>query len=137
MSLSKSSQQQIHKALTRRYLLWAYKTTRESFERLERKTTQLKVDELIGQHLKAAHRSGKNLPQGYDALMNDFNTYVSTKRVDEAKLKSSADYAFLSHRLQAIEIVVKKILGAKALREFHLAFEEEFTRRILETRDHH
>ena len=36
-----------HENLVRRYLLWAYKSTREDFERIERKTTQLIVDEYI------------------------------------------------------------------------------------------
>ena len=35
------SRTKAHKDLIRRYLLWFFKTTKESFERIERKTTQV------------------------------------------------------------------------------------------------
>lgn len=54
----KNSQTQSHKDLIRRYLLWAFKTTKESFERIERKTTQLMVDEYILERIK----SGRGVP---------------------------------------------------------------------------
>jgi len=117
-----------HKALIFRYLLWAYKTTKESFERIERKTTQLMVDEYMAQR----------------APSEEFNAYIQAKRADECKLKfSDADgkilhpqYVYLKNRLAAIEAAIKYFLGPKEWRVIQALYEEEFIRRIVQARDH-
>jgi hypothetical protein len=120
--------------LVRRYLLWAYKSTRESFERIERKSTQLLVDEYILGYLS------KNKCE----IPAEFKSYIAQKRQEELELKfSDADkkklhpeYVYLKDRLAAIEAAIKYFLGAKELKRTAQLFEEEFTRRILEARDH-
>jgi hypothetical protein len=125
---------QDHKNLVRRYLLWAYKSTKESYERIERKTTQLIVDEFIHDHLS---KNKCAIPQA-------FKTYIADKRKDELKLKFAGpakrqlhpEYVYLKNRLEAIEAAVKYFLGSQELKRMQDLFEEEFTRRILESRDH-
>jgi len=120
--------------LIRRYLLWAYKSTKEAFERIERKTTQLIVDEYVFGHFS---KNKFEIPQ-------EFKTYIINKRKDELKLKFTDDnrkklhpqYVYLSNRLAAIEAAVKHFLGTKELVRMQAFYEEEFTRRILEARDH-
>ena len=120
--------------LIRRYLLWAYKSTKESFERIERKTTQLIVDEYILDHLSKKKA----------AIPAEFKTYIANKRKDELKLKFAdagrkklnPEYVYLKNRLAAIEAAIRHFLGDKELKRIEKLFEEEFTRRILESREH-
>ena len=120
--------------MIRRYLLWAYKSTKENFERIERKTTQLTVDEYILSYLS------KNKHETPEA----FKTYIADKRKDELRLKFvdahrkklHPEYVYLKNRLAAIEAAIKYFLGGKELKHIQKLFEEEFTRRILEARDH-
>ena len=133
---SKDLQSQTHKDLTRRYLLWFYKTTKESFERIERKTTQLKVDEYVLKQLKTS---------GSDAsLIKEFETYITTKEGDELKLKFAdkkgktlhPQYVYLKNKLQAIEAAIIYFLGKKELKTIQSLYEKEFTIRILQAREH-
>jgi len=84
----KITQTQAHKDLTRRYLLWFFKSTKESFERIERKTTQLKVDEYVLEQIKTA-----SVPvvekKKYDGFVKEFEAYITAKSEDELKLKFS------------------------------------------------
>ena len=131
MSISSPKFQQ---ELYRRYLLWAYKTTRESFERIERKTTQLVIDAYLRQQL-----STKQVD------LTAFDQYIKTKQSDElaqkytdsTKATLNPQYIYVRERLEAIELAVVKFLGKEALVEFEQLFEAEFSRRILESRDHH
>ena len=123
-----------HKNLIRRYLLWAYKSTKEEYERIERKTTQLMVDEFILGHLS---KNKSDIPE-------EFKSYIAGKRRDELKLKFAdakgkklhPQYLYLKNRLSAIEAAIKYFLGNKELKQMDKLFEEEFTRRILEAREH-
>ncbi len=136
---------QDHKVLIRRYLLWSFKTTKESFERIERKTTQLMVDEYVLQRIKAA---GRGVPvrgrEKYAGLVKEFETYIKTKQADELKLKFSdskgkslhPQYVYLKNRLQAVEAAIRHFLGEKELRAMRSLYEKEFTCRILQARDH-
>jgi len=125
---------QEHKNLIRRYLLWAYKSTKESFERIERKTTQLLIDEYLLAHLA---KKGARIP-------DEFKEYIAQKRKDEKKLKFTdtggkelhPEYVYLKNRLAAIEAAIKYFLGTKELKNISKLYEVEFTRRILEARDH-
>ena len=120
--------------MIRRYLLWAYKSTKESFERIERKTTQLSVDGFIFGHLS---KNGCEIPK-------EFRTYIAQKRKDELQLKYVDDkakklhpqYVYLRDRLDAVEAAIKYFLGEKELKGMAKLYEQEFTRRILEAREH-
>lgn len=113
----------LHKALIRRYLLWAYKSTKESFDRLERKTTQLMADEYIWGKL-----SDKKAP-----LALEFKDYIAKKKSQPVP---QDQYAYLKDRLQAVEAAIKYFLGVKELNRIRAGYEEEFTRRIWEAKDH-
>ncbi|MDE1921125.1 MAG: hypothetical protein KGJ09_06835 [Candidatus Omnitrophica bacterium] len=115
-----------HRKLVGRYLLWAYKTTRESFERIERKTTQLLVDEYILGYF-AAHKL---------RVPAEFRAYIAQKRKDELKLRQDPQYVYLQNRMRAIEAAVRHFLGPKEPARMQALYEEEFTRRILEAREH-
>ncbi len=133
-----------HKNLIRRYLLWAYKTTKESFERIERKTTQLVVDEYVLKALNKSPKVAKDAKKGYDALLKEFEGYIANKANDEIKQKFTDDkkkdfhpqYLYLKNRLAAIEGAIKHFLGPKELKKIEALFEAEFTERILKAREH-
>ena len=120
---------QYHKDLIHRYLLWAYKTTKEGFERIERKSTQLIVDEYILKQIKITMGTPSN-------FIGEFEAYIKTKQADERKLKSNPQYVYLKNRLKAIEAAIKYFLGTKALNAIHSLYEKEFISRILQAREH-
>src|SRR5690242_17430480 len=130
-----------HKNLIRRYLIWAYKTTQESFERIERKTTQLIVDTHL---LKTLNKTSKGLGKDYEVHIEEFKRYMANKRQDELKQKfADADgkvfhsqYLYLKNRVVAIEEAIKHFLGAAELKKIQAMYEEEFTRRILQAKEH-
>lgn len=123
-----------HKNLIRRYLLWAYKSTKESFERIERKTTQLTVDQYIFGHFsKKKYLVPDSFKQYISAKIND---ELKLKYADKTRKKLNSDYLYLKNRLEAIEEAIQYFLGKRELKNFEVLFEEEFTRRILEARDH-
>ncbi|MEI7998986.1 MAG: hypothetical protein WCH62_05725 [Candidatus Omnitrophota bacterium] len=133
-----------HKSLTFRYLLWAYKTTRESFERIERKTTQLKVDEHILETLNRALKIQELKNQEYQKQVAEFEQYIVNKENDEIKIKFSdgnkkslhPQYLYLRNRLFAIEEAIQHFLGPKELKKIEALFEQEFIDRILKAKEH-
>jgi len=143
--IKKNSQTPAQKDLIRRYLLWAFKTTKENFERIERKTTQLMVDKYVLQHIKTTEKDVPVHGKGeYDSLVKEFEAYIENKRKDELKLKFSEgqgkslhpQYVYLKNRLQAIEAAIRHFLGDKELRAIRSLYEKEFTCRILQAREH-
>lgn len=131
----------LQKNLTRRYLIWAYKSTRESFERIERKTTQLVVDQHI---LNSLHRNKNSTGPDYQKHIDDFSAYIAKKQQEELTQKFTdpkkkdlhPQYLYLKDRLVAIEGAIKDLLGAPELKKIENMYEEEFTKRILEAKDH-
>ena len=73
-----------------------------------------------------------------------FKTYIAGKRKDELKLKYAdarrkqlhPQYVYLKNRLNAIEAAIKYFLGDNEKKRMDKLFEKEFTRRILEAREH-
>ena len=131
------------KQLIRRYLIWCYKTTKEDLDRIDRYYTQLKVDQLIlDQFIKAPGFFKEE--EAYQNLVRDFEKYMATKKdnVDQKKFKDSKQqvlnpsYKYLRNRFAAIEKAIEHFLGVKELRKIEALYEEEFTRRILEAREH-
>ena len=120
----------IHKNLIRRYLIWGYKTTKESFERIERKTTQLKVDEYISRKLNYKKVNNKD----YQKLIHEFELYIKNKIKE--KRTYHPQYLYLKNRLTAIEEAIKYFLGKKELTKIEKIYEQEFVERILKARDH-
>jgi len=122
--------------LKKRYLVWLYKTTKESLDRIERKFTQLEIDRLILGRLKKLDRQKK-----VSSFIADFKTYIQNKEKDGLGLKYSGlnvkpEYYFLVLKLEAIEETIVQELGRKALLEIKSLYEREMTRRILESKEH-
>ena len=122
--------------LKKRYLVWLYKTTKESLDRIERKFTQLEIDRLILGRLKKLDRQKK-----VSSFIADLKTYIQNKEKDGLGLKYSGlnvkpEYYFLVLKLEAIEETIVQELGRKALLEIKSLYEREMTRRILESKEH-
>ncbi len=125
--------------LTRRYLIWCYKTTKESLDRIDRYFTQLDVDAFILKEI-----SKKKTDQGYKALIDDFQKYMKNKKDNVLKQKytdakfsiETAQYQYLQNRFQAIEKAIVKFLGKSELKKISDLYEQEMTTRILQAREH-
>jgi len=131
------------KNLIRRYLIWCYKTTKEELYRIDRKFTQLKVDYFMLDELKKMEKKTR-VSVDYTKLFSDFIVYIENKEKDanESKFFDSkrqhlnARYLFLRNRLSTIEKAIVHFLGPKQKIEITRLYEEEMTRRILESREH-
>ncbi|MCM8779833.1 MAG: hypothetical protein NC914_01610 [Candidatus Omnitrophica bacterium] len=126
--------------LTRRYLIWLYKTTKEAFDKYERKFTQLEVDELllaeIEKELKDVYSPGNK--KELEKYVNDFRNYIAEKEKACLELKYKGkrinpQFLFLDVKLNAIEAVIKRCLGSKGLAEIKELYEQEMTQRILKS----
>lgn len=123
------------KNLKKRYLIWFYKTTKEALDKIERKFTQAEIDKFILKELR------KQRKPELEKFITDFTAYIANKekageelKYENGKLK--ADYQFLVLKLAAIEKVIQKELGKKALGEIKALYEKEMTERILKSTEH-
>ncbi len=133
------------RALVRRYLIWCYKTTKESLDRVDRYYTQLRVDQFLADDLlRTKPKLTKSSAGQYDALVVDFQKYMLNKKtnVDQKKFigTNSSDlqpgYLYLQKRLSAIEKAIIHFLGKKDLNDIVDLYEKEMTHRILSAREH-
>jgi hypothetical protein len=133
---------QDEKNLTIRYLSWLYKTTKEAFDRYERKFTQLEIDEYVlkemEKELKASYLPSEKVP--LEKFVNDFRAYISEKEEACLKLKYKGkrvnpEFLFLDVKLNAIEKAIEKELGKKGLQEIREAYQREMLRRIMEEKE--
>ena len=132
------------KNLRVRYLTWLYKTTKEAFDRYERKFTQLEIDEFILKEMEKELK-GAYLPQEKKALekfVNDFRDYIVEKEKDCLKLKYRGkkiepEFIFLDVKLDSIEKAIVKELGKDGLEKIKAAYQEEMIKRILEEKEGH
>ena len=130
------------KWLVERYLIWCYKTTKEALDKIDRKFTQTQVDRFILNHIEKAQLQPQPLSD-YRQSIDDFKLYISDKEKDGRKEKYlngkdgalNSNYIYLQNRLNAIEGAIRHFLGPRALVKIHLLYEQEMTRRILESRD--
>ena len=125
------------KNLKKRYLIWLYMTTKEAFDRYERKFTQFDIDEFMlfemEKELKDAY-----LPAGkkvFEKHINDFRDYIAKKEEICMKLKYKGkrinpEFLFLDIKLQAVEKAIVKELGSRALDEIKDFYEQEMTLKI-------
>ena len=133
------------KHLTRRYLIWCYKTTKEAGDRIDRKFTQLKVDDYLWQQLlKGQKQIPDEVKQSYHENLEKFHVYIEKKQHEAIEQKFSdkekeipqAGYLYLKNRLRAVEQAIVFFLGAAELEKIRMLYEEEMTRRILESKEH-
>jgi len=130
------------KNLKYRYLLWLYKTVKEELDRIDRKFTQLDVDQEIFKYMT----EHMDLNQVFDHgklkdLKKDFEEYMHKKEKEGEKSKleggkEKPDYYFLSLKLKAIEDVIVRLFGAKARTDIKKAYEKEMRKRILKSTEH-
>jgi hypothetical protein len=130
------------KNLKFRYLLWLYRTTKEGFDSIERKFTQVDIDRKIMRYMRE-HINSRNLKRKHEArkFLKDFKEYVNKKEKDGMELKFEGrklkpEYYHLSLKLEAIEKAIIEELGRRRLREIKALYEHEMRRRIIETQDH-
>ena len=133
------------KELTRRYLIWCYKTTKESLDRIDRYFTQLQVDKVILRELtKSKEYKSPKKNFNYNKLVADFILYMerkesnvtSRKYVDPAKKEILPNYLYLQNRFKAIEKSIVQFLGKAELTKINKIYEEEMTKRIFAAREH-
>ncbi|MDD5129696.1 MAG: hypothetical protein PHS66_01390 [Candidatus Omnitrophica bacterium] len=129
--------------LKKRYLLWLYKTTKEAFDKFERKFTQIDIDKDILQEMENT-LLGSYLPHEkaeLEKMVNKFQEYIAAKEKTCLELKyqgvrTNPEFIFLDVKLNAIEKLINKELGRRALAEIKALYEEEMTKRILKSTDH-
>jgi hypothetical protein len=124
--------------LKKRYLVWLYKTTKEAFDRYERKFTQLEVDEAILKGIEYEFKDSYLLKEKeeLERYVNEYRNYIIEKEESCLKLKYKGkrinpEFIFLDAKLNAIEDIIRKEFGERALKEIKELYEQEMTRRIL------
>lgn len=128
--------------LKKRYLFWLYKTTKEAFDRYERKFTQLEADESIlkeiEKELKESYLPGEK--KDLEKYVNDLRNYIAQKEDACAKLKykgkrTNPEFIFLDVKLNAVEKEIKKEFGDAGLKEIKELYEKEMIKRITEEKE--
>ncbi len=131
------------KNLKKRYLVWLYKTTKDAFDRYERKFTQLDMDkELLAEiekELKTAYLPDDK--KELEKFVNDFMNYIDEKEKQCLALKYKGkkinpEFLFLDIKLEAIEKIIVGELGKKALEEIKELYEQEMISRIIKSAEH-
>lgn len=132
------------KNLKKRYLIWLYKTAKEALDKIERKFTQLEIDNFILGELKDKNKDSK-----IKGFIEELEVYIRNKEKEGLALKYLQDgkgqvgnkelkpqYRFLEAKLKAVEKAIIKELGKKALEEIKVLYEIEMIERILKSREH-
>ena len=130
------------KSLIRRYLVWAYKTTKEELDHIDRKFTQLTVDYFLLGEFERAKR-GAGAPDIAKHL-EDFRAYIAQKEQSAAAEKYTdakkdvlrPQYSYLKGRLTNLEKAIRHFLGVSEVRKIKQMYEDEMTQRILQAREH-
>ncbi|MEK6568156.1 MAG: hypothetical protein AABZ27_05430 [Candidatus Omnitrophota bacterium] len=130
------------KNLRVRYLTWLYKTTKEAFDRYERKFTQIDIDGFVLREMEKELK-GSYMPQekkSLEKLVNDFRLYIAEKEKACLKLKYKGkkidpEFIFLDVKLNAIEKAVIKELGQEGLNKIKEAYHQEMIKRIIEEKE--
>jgi len=129
--------------LRKRYLIWLYKTTKEAFDKYERKFTQTDIDkdlllemenELLGVYLP--HEKTQ-----LEKFVNQFREYISAKEKSCLELKyqgkkTNPEFIFLDVKLNAVEKLITQELGRRGLEKIKSLYELEMVERILRSTEH-
>ncbi|TBR17350.1 hypothetical protein EPO66_02835 [bacterium] len=129
--------------LKRRYLIWLYKTTKEAFDRFERKFTQLDIDEFLLQEIEKELKDSfmPSEKKDLEKFVNDFRDYIAEKDSACLKLKyknkkTNPEFIFLDVKLEVVEKAIIKELGKEELKEIKSLYEEEMIQRIMKNTEH-
>jgi len=122
-------------SLKKRYLIWFYKQVRESLDKIDRKFTQLEIDQYILEQMRKLDTS--KAARNY---IEEFRVYIQNKEKDALSRKYNGnqlkpEYYFLQLKLQAIEKSIEKEFGKKGMEEIEALYEQEMVRRILQERE--
>ncbi|MDP2927606.1 MAG: hypothetical protein Q8N80_02250 [Candidatus Omnitrophota bacterium] len=131
------------KNLKKRYFVWLYKTTKEAFDKFERKFTQTDIDKDILLEMENV-LMGSYLPHekvALEKLINNFREYISAKEKSCLELKyqglrTNPEFIFLDVKLSAIEESIIKEFGRRGLEEIKALYEKEMTQRIFRSTEH-
>ena len=123
------------KSLKKRYLIWFYKQVREALDKVDRKFTQLEIDQHILEQMRKLD-TGKVVKN----YIEEFRVYIQNKEKDALSRKYDGkelkpEYYFLQLKFRAIEKSIEKEFGRKGLEEIENLYEREMVRRILEERE--
>lgn len=134
-------QRRDRKNLQFRYLLWLYKTTKEEFDRIERKFTQVDIDRMILRYMAGHGDSVLKRESTPGKFLKDFKDYIDKKEKEGVKLKFEGkklkpEYYHLSLKLEAIEKIIVAECGQRGLRRIKALYEHEMRRRIIEAQEH-
>jgi len=132
------------KNLKKRYLIWLYKTAKETFDKFERKFTQTDIDKDILVEMEK-ELLGAYLPHEKEAIqkrINDFYKYVEDKEKACSELRNqhkkiNPDFIFSEVKLNAVEKIILKELGSRGFEEIKSLYEKEMTIRILKSTESH
>jgi len=124
------------KNLKRRYLVWLYKNNKEALDKIERKFSQLEIDQFLLEEIKKEDKDKR-----LNKFIDEFWAYIQKKEQNGLSLKYEGknlkpEFQFLFLKLQAIEKAIIKELGKKVLAEIKLLYEMEMTERILKSTEH-
>ncbi len=131
------------KNLRKRYLVWLYKTTKEAFDKYERKFTQVDIDRDLLEEMEK-ELLGAYLPHEKESLakfVNQYRDYISAKEKACLELKyqgkrTNPEFLFLNIKLNAVEKIIAKELGRRGLERIKSLYEIEMTERILRSTEH-
>jgi len=126
-------------SLTKRYLFWLYKVTKDELDKIERKFTQMDIDRDIQRLLdKKTKGLDPALKKGIQPHLDEWQEYIFQKESDAQKLKFDEDgrlnasYLFLSLKLEAVTQIIRTRLGLRGYRQIQRLYEESLVKRILE-----
>ena len=128
------------KNLRKRYFIWLYKTTKEEFDKYERKFTQTDIDKDLLLEMEN-QLMGAFLPHEKEYLekfVNQYREYISSKEKACLELKyqgkkTNPEFLFLDVKLNAIEKLIVKELGGRGLERIKALYEREMTQHILKS----
>lgn len=132
------------KNLRKRYFIWLYKTTKEEFDKYERKFTQTDIDKDLLFEMEN-QLMGAFLPHEKEYLekfVNQYREYISSKEKACLELKyqgkkTNPEFLFLDVKLNAIEKLIAKELGGRGLEKIKALYEREMTQHILKSTESH
>jgi len=120
--------------LKKRYIVWLYKTTKEAFDKIERKFSQVEIDRFLLAEIKKLDKKHQ-----LKKFIDEFKAYILNKEKEGLSLKFEEQglkpsYLFLDLKLRAIEKAIIHEFGRHALKEIKDAYEQEMAKRILAER---
>ena len=129
--------------LKKRYFVWLYKTTKEEFDKYERKFTQTDIDKDLLLEMEN-QLLGAYLPHEkvqLEKFVNQYREYISAKEKACLELKyqgkkTNPEFIFLDVKLNAVEKIITKELGKRCLERIKANYEQEMTQRILRSVEH-